>query len=115
MSDQEPQLWHIPLWHPDFGDPRVEFEHLRSFARELLTGVPDARVALDIPEPGLMFVRIGSASGTVAEVYSVPDGHGEGSRRLGIFLLPGTPSEIEIYAEDTEGAARLFALLTAFR
>ena len=115
MSHQHPEHWQSPQWHPDYGDAGIELDQLRSFAIKLLSAVPTARVALEIPEPGLMYVRVESASGIVAEVYSVPDIHKEGPRRLAIFLLPDTAGEIELYTEDTGGAARLFALLSVFK
>jgi hypothetical protein len=115
-THQHPQYWHSPQWHPDHGDPGIELDHLRSFALKLLSAVLDATVALEIPEPGLMDVRVELPCETVAEVYSVPSSQDEGPRRLAIFFHPESADEIEVYAESVEDAANLFALLSsAFR
>src|SRR5688500_10639332 len=66
-----PSTWKAPDSHPDFGDPRPEIEHLRFFAVTLLETFPDTTIVLEIPEPGLMFCRIESKSGSTAEVYSI--------------------------------------------
>ena len=110
-SHQHPQLWTSPQWHPDHGDPGIELEHLRAFALNLVSAVPDASVALETPEPGLMDVRVELARGIVAEIYSVPSREDRLHRRLAIFCCPDTPHESEIYAESVEDAANLFALL----
>jgi hypothetical protein len=112
-THQPPQLWRPPQWHPDHGDPGIELEHLRSFALNLLSAVPNATVVLEIPEPGLMGVRVELPCETVAEVYSIPSSRDPGSRRLAIFFHPESPREIEVYAESVEDASNLFALLSS--
>jgi hypothetical protein len=112
-SQSDPQSWHSPQWHPDHGDPAIELEHLRSFAVALLSAVPEATAILEVPEPGLMDVRVGLARGMVAEVYSVPSMEDEGQRRFAIFLCPDTVDESEVYAESVEDASNLFGLLSS--
>jgi hypothetical protein len=112
-STQELEVWHRPDWHPDHGDPEIEMGHLRSFALKLLSAVPSATLTLETPEPGLLDVRVELASGTVAEVYSVPSPEDATHRRFAIFLCPGTAAESEIYAEAAEDASNLFALLSS--
>ncbi len=111
-SHQHPQLWVSPQWHSDHGDPEIELEHLRAFALNLVSAVPDASVALESPEPGLMDVRVELGRGIVAEIYSVPSPEDQSHRRLAIFCCPDTPNESEVYAESIEDAANLFALLS---
>jgi len=106
-----PQDWNPPQWHPDFGDPKVEFEQLRARAIELLSDDAEFRrfqdlpspyprlypraapikVTLETPEPGLMFLRIESDN-QIAEVYSVLELHGEG-RRLEWDITPEIESD----------------------
>jgi hypothetical protein len=112
-SDPHPRLWRTPQWHPDHGDPAIELDHLRSFALALLSAVPDATAVLEVPEPGLMDVRVDLPCGMVAEVYSVPSLKEEGSRRLALFLRPESVDEIEVYAESAEDASNLFALISS--
>ena len=104
-STQELEAWHRPEWHPDHGDPEIEMGHLRSFALKLLSAVPSATLTLETPEPGLLDVRVELASGTVAEVYSVPSPKDASHRRFAIFLCPDTAAESEIYAEAAEDAS----------
>ena len=110
---QDPQTWQAPHWHPDHGDPEAELGHLRSFALKLLWDVPNATAMLEVPELGLMDVRVELPSGTVAEVYSVPSSETDKHRRYAIFLCRDTASESEIYAESPEDASNLFAVLSA--
>jgi hypothetical protein len=112
-STRELQTWHRPDWHPDYGDPEIELQHLRSFAQKLMSSVPNATIKLETPEPGLMDVRVELACGTIAEVYSVPSLEGESHRRFAIFLCPDTATESELYAEAAEDASNLFALLSS--
>ena len=112
-SNQHPKSWRSPQWHPDHGDPGIELEHLRSFALKLLSAVPDATAVLEMPEPGLMDVRVELPGETVAEVYSVPPAKNEGPRRLALFFHPESADEIEVYAESVEDASNLFALLSS--
>ncbi len=109
MSDsQSPRDWIVPSWHPDLGDSALELEHLRGFSLALLSAKPSARVALETPEPGLMYVNIKLPDGTVAEVYSVPSSDNSSKRRFAIFIAPGTPEEDEIYAETLPLAVKCF-------
>ena len=112
-SQQSPQSWHAPQWHLDHGDPVIELEHLRSFALKLVDTVPEATAILEVPEPGLMDVRVELARGLVAEVYSVPSLEDQRQRRFAIFLCPDTENESEIYAESPEDASNLFGLLAS--
>ena len=112
-SNQHPRLWRSPQWHPDHGDPAIELDHLRSFALALLSAVPDATAVLEIPEPGLMDVRVELPGEMVAEVYSVPHSKEEGPRRLALFLRPESADEIEVYADSVEDASNLIALISS--
>jgi hypothetical protein len=80
---------------------------------KLLSAVPAATATLEVPEPGLMDVRVELARGMVAEVYSVPSLEDEGQRRFAIFLCPDTVAESEVYAESVEDASNLFGLLAS--
>lgn len=103
-----PRNWSVPAWHPDFGDAHVQLEHLRGFSLSLQSVVPNARVTLETPEPGLMDVHVELPDGTVAEVHSVPCEHVAEKRRLALFFQPETKDERELYAETIESAVRCF-------
>lgn len=106
MIQRSKQLehWSTPQWHPDLGDAKAELEHLRSFAMALLTAMPDARVELEVPEPGLMNLAVEAPDGASVEVYSVASNNAPGQRRYGLFLAPGTSEEREIYEDAVENA-----------
>lgn len=112
-SQPAPQSWQTPQWHPDHGNPAIELEHLRSFAVRLLSAVPEATATLEVPEPGLMDVRVELSGGMVAEIYSVPSPEDRAQRRFAIFLCPDTAQESELYAESAEDASNLFGLLSS--
>ena len=105
---QSPADWSGPTWHPDCGVPNVELEHLRSFAIQLLSRVPEAIVMLETPEPGLMLLRVQLPDGTAAEVYSVETPKQPDRRRLALFLNVDTDDETEVYADSPELAVRQF-------
>lgn len=103
----ESALWPVPEWHKDFGDTRVELEHLRALGIALLEALPDAHVDLELPEPGLMNLVVEMPDGSSAEVYSVA-ANTPGQRRYGVFFAPGTPDEREVYHELVENAVKCF-------
>jgi hypothetical protein len=105
---QSPRNWNPPTWHSDFGDPNLEFEHLKAFSTALLSVQPNATVGLETPEPGLMDVHVQLPDGMVAEVYSVQNVEDPGKRRLAIFLAPGSSEEEEIYADTIPSALSHF-------
>jgi hypothetical protein len=70
--NRSPDDWVAPDWHSDFGDPVVELVHLRAFASQLLATLSSTCVSLELPEPGLMYVRVQTAGGTTSAVYSIP-------------------------------------------
>lgn len=108
-ESQSPETWTLPNWHSDFAEARVELEDLRRFALLLLSVVPNARVALEILEPGLIVLQVALAHGTVAEVHSVPCLDDCEKRRFAIFFSAGTANEEEIYAESIDSAVNHFA------
>lgn len=107
LDDPSPEHWLAPAWHPDFGDPRVELEHLRAVSLRLLELSPGTAVILEAPEPGLLNVRATVAGVTHVEIHSVPPAAGKEKRRYGVFISPQTSNEIEEYAESPDAAARL--------
>ncbi|HET6882201.1 MAG TPA: hypothetical protein VFI31_18700 [Pirellulales bacterium] len=104
----EPSFWPVPEWHHDFGDAQAELEHLRAFASALLAAMPEARVDLDAPEPGLMYLAVETPHGTLAEVYSIESSTSPRQRRYGLFFAPGTPNEREVYQEALVDAVTCF-------
>jgi hypothetical protein len=104
-SAQAPANWEQPDWHPDFGDTKAEFEHLRSLAEAVLSSIPDTTVALVLPEPGLMLLQITRSGGPLAEAYSLVAPKGLEDRRYALFLAPGTSQEQEFYASSVTDAA----------
>lgn len=103
-TNQLPQDWQPPQWHPDFGDPIIQLEHLRSFAIGLLSAIPNVKAVLETPEKGLMDVRVELPNGKIVEVHSIPALGSIGYRRLAVFVSPDTVDEIEHYL-DSAGAA----------
>jgi hypothetical protein len=104
-----PRNWICPSWHPDWGNTKFEFEHLRHFALLLLAAEPNLTVDLKTPEPGLMYVNIRMPDSRVAEVYSVPCVGFPEKRQLAIFFAIGTPDDEEIYAETVQSAVNCFS------
>lgn len=102
-----PDLWQAPIWHPDFGDPRLELDHLREFAIRLLKSSKGFSPVLETPEPGLMYVRVVTKNGTNAEVHSVTSQSNTGGWRYGIFISPDTCDEVEEYVESPDEAVML--------
>lgn len=105
-KNQQPETWSVPDWHPDLGDAHRELEDLRGFAVALLAALPGARVELETPEPGLMYLDVQTPDGSTVEVYSVVGNVVSGRRRLGLFFSPGTRDEDEVYADAIDGALR---------
>ncbi len=103
-----PLSWECPHWHPDYGDNRQEFEQLRSFALLLLSSLSAAKVELEMPEPGLVDVRVVLPNGIIAEVYSVDSCEASGQRRLALYFSPDTSAEEEVYADSVEIAVDRF-------
>jgi hypothetical protein len=101
---QSPRRWTAPNWHADFGDPKLELEHLKTFALALLALSPNIAVTLETPESGLMDLEIRLADGSVAEVYSIPCVDQPDERRFAMYLAPGTPQEKECYANTIDSA-----------
>jgi hypothetical protein len=104
-SAQAPASWEPPDWHPDFGETKAEFEHLRRLAEAVLSSIPEAAVALVVPEPGLMLLQIARSGGPPAEAYSLVAPQGLEDRRYALFLAPGTSQEQEFYASSVADAA----------
>jgi hypothetical protein len=98
-SDDSPESWRAPLWHPDWGDPTVELERLRSLAISLKRALPAAHPCLAIPEPGYMFLDVKIPNGRSAEVYSVPGITGEPNQRYGVFVSPDSRDGVEWYSD----------------
>ncbi len=112
MSDsQHPETWTTPVWHPDWGDPRAELEHLRDFSKSLLKRLPSACVELKIIEPGYMYVLVRLACATEAGVYSNKRLSSPGGRLLDIFVAPGEPDGDELDAQPTSAAVDYFVAL----
>jgi hypothetical protein len=104
-SSQAPANWEQPDWHPDFGDAKAEFEHLRGLAEAVLSLIPETSVELVIPEPGLMHLQVMWPGGALAEAYSLVKPKGSDERRYALFLAPGTSQEQEFYASSVDDAA----------
>jgi hypothetical protein len=107
IGSQSPMSWDPPDWHPDLGNARVECEHLRKLAMAVLSTIPQSKVELIVPEPGLMLLQIVTPDGTAAEAYSLCATKEAEDRRYGLFLSPGTPREQEFYANSVSQAIRI--------
>ena len=105
---QQPPPWPALNWHSDFGGTRSEVEHLEAFATALLARMPQARIELETPEPGLMYLGVQLPDGRLAEVYSTATGDRSEARRYGLFLGPGTDGERELYSESIDCIVRHF-------
>ena len=103
-SNDSPESWSPPVWHPDFGDPTVELEQLRSLAIDVMRAIPAAQVSLEVPEPGLMMLRIYVPNARSTEVYSVPGLTSDDDRRFALFVSPRSPGEIETYEASVKEA-----------
>jgi hypothetical protein len=101
--------WNPPDWHPDWGDPRIELEHLKEFSLRLVSVIPTVSLTLETPEPGLMTVCVRSKDGKVAEVHSIASADSPKKRRLALFFTPGTPNEEEVYADSIDCAVGYFS------
>lgn len=102
-----PATWRPPDWHSDFGDIKGEFEHLKRLASAIVDGATGLMVALELPEPGLMFLSISRAGEPQAEVYSVQTRDAGMERRYGVFAFPDSPEESEDYALSVNEALAL--------
>ena len=103
MSDRvRPNMLECPTWHPDFGDPKLQFEPLQLLASELLEAIPTAFVSLEMPEPGLLFLRGELRSGKTFEVHSTTGSGGSPESRLAVFISPDTDEEEEIYFHSSK-------------
>jgi hypothetical protein len=107
IKSQSPMNWDPPDWHPDFGNAKVECEHLRKLALTVLSTIPQSKVELMVPEPGLMILQIVTPNGMEAEAYSLCTAKETEDRRYGLFLSPGTPREQESYADSVSQAIRI--------
>ena len=107
-ESQSPRHWTAPSWHADFGDPKLELEHLKKFALALFALSPNITITLETPERGLMDLEIQLADGSVAEVYSIPCVDQPDERRFAMHLAPGTPQEKEGYANAIDSAVSFF-------
>jgi len=103
-SESLPEEWEAPVWHEDYGDPRIELEHLRSVAIVLRSAIPGVRLELEQPEPGLMVLVIALSNQETVEVHSVANSSGAEGRRYAIFVSPETPYEVEHYSESVADA-----------
>ena len=102
-----PISWQAPAWHPDFGDPQIELDHLREVAFKLLELSPGCSIVLETPEPGVIYIEVTRSDAAKAEIHSVSSGCSLDTRRYGIFIAPDTSEEIEEYAESPDHAARI--------
>jgi hypothetical protein len=114
QPNQSPEQWIPPRWHPDFGDPAVELEQLRSLAICVPRALPNAQVSLEVPEPGLMALRLSLPDGHLAEVHSVPGLASGDGRRFAVFVFPGTADEVEA-CQTSVDEALTFILATCRR
>lgn len=74
MTTNDPRTWKVPVWHPDFGDPKVEVDMLRKFCLGLIEAIPDLRAEIVFPEEGYLNVDISREDGRkIAEVHVVAD------------------------------------------
>lgn len=64
-----PKTWLSPEWHPDFGDPEIELESLRTFSNALLIAAPNFNVDIDFYEEGYMCVVINYESERLGELH----------------------------------------------
>jgi hypothetical protein len=103
MSTSNPTTWTAPSWHPDYGDAKLELDHLRAFALTLQVANGDLGTALEIPEPGYMYVRVSKGAQVLAEVY-----WREHATDYAVFVF-GPRGEVEGYA-PTEADAVAFVL-----
>ena len=103
-NNVSPNDWVAPSWHADFGNPMLELEPLRTFSCRLLRAEPNVILAIETPEPGLLYVRGQLPNGNVFEVYSVLSLEYIGSRLLAIFMIEGNFEEEEAYFNSANEA-----------
>jgi hypothetical protein len=95
----EPSSWTPPRWHPDYGDVKGEFDHLRNVVQLIIEQSPQLSVGLSLPEEGLMFLVVAQEREKVlAEIYSLESDGESGLRKYGVFLHPNSAAEEEQYA-----------------
>ena len=75
--------WAAPDWHPDYGDPELELELLRTFCRAARSKAPDLEFLLRSFEAGGLCVDIKNGGDTIAELY-VSDA---GDALLSLFVV----------------------------
>lgn len=102
--ESSPEDWKAPEWHEDFGDPRIELEHLRSLAIAIRNSVPGVSLCLETLEPGLLELRVGLPNNANVEVHSIAKSHFAGERRFAIFVLSERMNENEYYTDSVAGA-----------
>jgi len=110
-ENNDPLKWDIPNWHKDLGEPRIEIEALRSFAIALCSAIAGANVRLEIPEPGLIDVKVELPNGVLAEVFYVKSIDQAEKNQYALFVHPGTESEIEVYKDSIDSAVEAFTRL----
>jgi len=99
MDIDELASWKAPTWHPDFGDPAVEFDMLIDFCRKLLSIDNQFNLKLDTPEDGYINVDIFDQDGNkYGELYIVDD---EDNKKYGLFYDMNT-DEKEVYFDSIE-------------
>ena len=108
-----PLEWQMPIWHEDFGDPRIEFDSLRSLAIELCGSVPGMQMELETPEPGLMLLTVALPNGIMAEIHSVVPAGQKDRRRFAVFAYPDTNDESEDYFDSIANALEFLTELSA--
>jgi len=104
-----PITWEKPDWHPDHGDTKAEFEHLRRLAEAVLSSISQSTAELIVPEPGLMYLRIERSDGAIVAAYSLGEAKEMENRRYGLFLSPGASQEQEFYADSVAEAVGVLA------
>ena len=103
----DPNTWNVPIWHPDCGDPKTEFEMLRSFSNALLGESDEYVVELDCFEDGYMKVDIYKDKRKFAELHIVDSKESE--KKYGLFMPFDEDDEDEFYFTNIdEGIKSIF-------
>lgn len=99
-----PNEWKIPVWHKDFGDPRIELNLLKQFCNKLLQSNNSYSIELDCFEEGYMKVDIYKKSIKYGEVYITEL---NGKKQYGLFITKNNDEE-EIYFSDITDGLKYF-------
>ena len=92
-----PESWTPPIWHPDYGNPEVEIDRLRSVAIAIRDAMPSVRFSLEIPEPGIIEVTVHMMNDVTAKLLSATTSNECSESRYAIFIHPDSHDEIEQY------------------